>query len=87
MFYSLSILIDSNWLGNNAFTATVGTSAKDICNICEEDYDADDEGRTWIQCEACYQWVHCDCAGVGDSVIEDDFDFPFECDECENAKK
>lgn len=59
-----------------------GTSAKDICNICDEDFDETDEERAWIQCELCYQWVHCDCAGVGDSVIDDDFDVPFECDKC-----
>lgn len=64
-----------------------GVSSKDLCPICEEDYDDDDddEGRTWIQCEDCYQWVHCDCAGVGDSVVEDDFDIPYKCDECENS--
>jgi hypothetical protein len=60
----------------------LGSAAKDICNICSEDLDEDDDGRTGIQCDECYQWVHCDCAGVGDSVVEDDFDIPFMCDEC-----
>ena len=82
-----------HWLGNNSTnnnngSALVGgTSSKDICSICEEDDDDDDEIRTWIQCDSCYQWVHCDCAGVNDSVIEDDFDVPFDCDECEKDKK
>jgi len=73
--------------GNKASTVK-GTSAKDICNICDEDFDDDDDDeRTWIQCEACYQWVHCDCAGVSDSVIEDEFDVPYECDNCEKQQK
>jgi len=69
------------------FGATTGTSSKDICGICEEDYDDDDDGRTWIQCETCHQWFHCDCAEVGDSVLEDDFDLPFSCDDCGNNSR
>lgn len=60
----------------------MGTSSSDICSICMEEFDENDEGRCWIQCDVCYQWVHCDCAEVGDSIVEDEYDAEFRCDKC-----
>lgn len=35
---------------------------KDICGVCGDDEDPEAEsGRTWVECEKCEQWYHCDC--------------------------
>ena len=62
-----------------------GIESNEICSICKEEDDETYEIRNWIQCDLCYQWVHCDCAEVGESVVEDEFAPDYVCDKC-NAK-
>jgi len=61
-------------------------SCKEYCGICgDEDDPINDKGRTWIECETCNQWFHCDCLQVDEDIIEDEFKFTFHCDECINC--
>lgn len=59
-----------------------GVPSTEVCGICSESGKEDEEGRGWVECDKCGQWVHCDCAGLSDSVCDDDFSFAFRCDNC-----
>jgi hypothetical protein len=39
---------------------------KELCGVCGNGVEADEDGREWTQCEEkdCSQWFHCDCKGV-----------------------
>ena len=41
-----------------------------------------DGGRTWLECEICKQWFHCDCLHIDNDIIQDKYDFTFKCDNC-----
>jgi hypothetical protein len=63
------------WLGS--------VSALEFCGICGDPEDAEnDGGRTWLECEICKQWFHCDCLHIDNDIIQDKYDFMFKCDNC-----
>ena len=41
--------------------------AEDICCVCFQDYQGDNENTDWVQC-ACHRWLHEDC--ISDIVYD-----------------
>jgi hypothetical protein len=51
---------------------------KTLCGVCFDDLEGDES----VQCYQCRQIYHCDCVGVEESMLEDDFQEDWYCDDC-----
>ena len=59
------------------FDSTSNTESEGECTMCGLVYGKDDDdGSTWIQCDACKTWWDLPCTGVSESDIPDFFSCP-----------
>jgi hypothetical protein len=54
----------------------------DLCGICGDSEDANEGYRSWIECDKCDQWFHCDCVELWEATDDEDYSDYYECANC-----